>query len=376
MEFPFEIWRNILSNIKEENSCLNLYMALPKFYRNILQRDFHEHYNKLQKKYIGIGIGNKIVIYENDRKLFLLERPFSTVPFSIIKFRPNTDEIVGSGYDNSIYFWNYKTGIILRRLMAFMNNFKVLEFSRCGNYIALASRDGIVEIWNLFNLDSLFRRFSFKQPHFRRMVSDPYIEFRKDKLELLIYFRWYINDNFECENQILLVNLENKKILDYSRFDNLISQPIRYGRSGNFIEYCKDRIGIFTTDRKKMIYKDDNHIEEFIIEDNYIYCIVKENLSNHAVTRNFIKCVNLKTKEKEIIHYHSTSNISNLKLYNNNKKLLFLKEGNLFVYDLIFKKISFIISIEKIKNDSGYYCQLQQNEIFSPEVFIYDLYKK
>lgn len=373
IEFPFEIWKNILTNINDEELCIKFFMALPKFYRIFLQNDFYEHYNKLKNKYIGILVGNKIIIYENERKLFLFERPFSTVPFSIIKFRPGSDEVVGAGYDNNIYFWNYKTGILQRRFMAIINNFKVLEFSRCGNFLALASRDGIIEVWNLFNLDSLFRSFSLKLPYFRRMINDPYIEFRKDKFELLVCLRWYINDNFDYENQILTINLERRTINNYSRFDNLICQPIRYSQCGNFIEYCKDKIGIFSTDKKKQIYRDDNVIEEFLINNEYIYCLIKESLSNESVTRNFIKCVNLKTKEREILHYHSTSNISNFKLDKNGKKLLFLKNGNLFIYDLSYKRIAFTISKEKIKHDCGYNLELQQQEIFSPEVFIYDI---
>ncbi len=341
MNLPIDIWTNILKNT-DKFSCENLYIALPKFVKKAIHRDYINHMQSL-KEHICFCMGNKVNVYRDDERINLY---IHTNSIYMVKFIPETSKIIISTYDGKVIIWDYITNYS----ETIFNSSDKISFvlSPCSKYIIIYksySTDNSLHFYNLMEKNIKNIPFYYLSPEtFLQIVFNPI----KKEFVILSY---YFNDYGESVHNLKMINYEKMNVV-YSSDEEFYK--CYFNKEGTLyaLKYMKGFYQ-FNGDSFDLIYRYLGFVLDFLIDDDVIY------LSNYLRNQNAnnISRYNLKTKKTKVLFKRELYSLKNLCL-SEKKDILVCNMGKKIIFIYLKKEEEYFtdnkISIQEklcIEND-------------------------
>jgi len=328
MELPIEIWRKILLETTTKISCKNLFDSFPNLIKKYVEMDYHNHYYYLQTT-IGIVYFGKVFIFVNNQKINVFSN--KSCIFTIIKFRPNSQEIAIGSDEGHIYLYNYiskklvNTFILTRKYAI-----RTMTFSPCGKYLAIA----MINNYFILNIEK-DSKITTNNVHIERtfyLHYNPYIEFHPTKPIILFHSIWnpQTENRFtsnETQFRTYIINFNDKKQIYFS---NQKKHMPKFNKNGNKIEYIKciehnnkKKYEIYECDinnNEQQILKicdnSTDHLFDFVRFQDIIYYVIFEQVS----LKTYLYRYDFTRRVREQIY---EGNIFNIKVSFDGKKIFF-----------------------------------------------------
>lgn len=332
MELPLDIWRIILSKTSSINDCKNLYNAFSESTKRILFVDYQEQSDKLYSP-IGIAIQNKAVIFiNNEFEYFLIFH----CPINVIRFRPNSEEIVCGCSNGYIYFCI--DGKIVREIRASSYGIGLIEFSQDGKYMAtIPKNQNHIRIWNLEKDVLSYCPFTLICEDKDYILGSNFkIKFHPNDTKILVTSNWMKNSALPF---IKYIHATFDFVKKEERYFSGLHSLVDFGND-KLLEY-QQFIGI------PGVLEEHKPISEFIQYEHMIYYITR------MLWNNYLYSYNTKTHEKKELNIEK-GDYCKLNITKNGKKLIFYHYGcGIIVFNLLKNEIE--KTFEELNLDENLY---------------------
>lgn len=336
MELPQEIWRNILINTKHENECNKLYEALPNDVKNDIRKDYEYHRKVIQSTMLFI-VKNTIVVYIGDERKVLYEANEGSI--YVAQFVPNTTLVVFGGSPGILFFMDYMTNNVVKKIQVNADSFKTIRFSNCGKYMAIACGINFFELYNLENDKKEIICIDEEVVESTTILKNLTLEFHKSLPLLLICAKWYQNHGLHPQQNRVIVY--NYKTLERKQFEEGMINQVKFYFDSNKIDFSKNNTGIYTLDINKCniteIVKYRWEIIDFVRYKNLIYFI--KVAKDCFYSRQIVESYDLTLKKRIRIFQVQNGYLFNIWINQYGTQLLIYHSGGIKIIDIETKNI-------------------------------------